>query len=77
MAEKKKRKREDRSPPKVPPKKFEAEMPKKKEDKDKAVRGQVSLAISGKGPHKSISAAPTRAEKFRHEGRYDRDLDTM
>ena len=77
MAEKKKRKLEEQSPPKVPPKKSEAEMPKKKKDKDKAPRGNVSFAIAGKGPQKSISAAPTRAEKFVHEGRYDRDLDTM
>ena len=77
MAEKKKRKSEERSPPKVPPKKPEAEMPKKKKDKDKAARGQVSFAASGKGPHKSISAAPTRAQKFEHEGGYDRDRDTM
>ena len=77
MAEKKKRKAEERSPPKVPPKKSEAEMPKKKKDKDKPARGNVSFAISGKGPQKSISAAPTRAEKFQHEGGYDRDLDTM
>ena len=68
MAEKKKRKAEERSPPKVPPKKSEAEMPKKKKDKDKPARGNVSFAISGKGPQKSISAAPTRAEKFQHEG---------
>ena len=77
MAEKKKRKAEERSPPKVPPKKSEAEMPKKKKDKDKPARGNVSFAIGGKGPQKSISAAPTRAEKFQHEGGYDRDLDTM
>ena len=77
MAEKKKRKSEERSPPKVPPKKSEAEMPKKKKDKDKPARGNVSFAIAGKGPQKSISAAPTRAERFQHEGGYDRDLDTM
>ena len=77
MAEKKKRKLEERSPAKVPPKKSEAEMPKKKKDKDKPARGHVSFAIGGKGPQKSISAAPTRAEKFQHEGGYDRDLDTM
>ena len=76
MAEKKKRKWEERSPPKVPPKKSQAEMPKKKKDKDKAPRGQVSFAIAGKGPQKSISAAPTRAESFQHEGGYNRDLDT-
>ena len=52
-------------------------MPKKKKDKDKAARGQVSFAISGKGPEESINAAPTRAEKFQKEGGYDRDLDTM
>ena len=34
-------------------------------------------AISGKGPQKSISGAPTRAEKFQCEGWYDRHLDTM
>ena len=77
MAEKKKRKSEERSPPKVPPRKSEAEMPKKKKDKDKPARGNVSFAIGGKGPHKSINAAPTRAEKFQHEDGYDRDLDTM
>ena len=77
MAEKKKRKSEQRSPPKVAPKKSEAEMPKKKKDKDKAARGQVSFAISGKGPQESINAAPTRAEKFQCEGGYNRDLDTM
>ena len=77
MAEKKKRKAEERSPPKVPPKKSEAEMPKKKKDKDKPARGNVSFAIGGKGPQKSISAAPTRAEKFQHEGGYGRDLETM
>ena len=76
-AEKKKRKSEERSPPKVPPKKSEVEMTKKKKDKDKAPRGNVSFAISGKGPQKSISAAPTRAESLQHEGGYDRDLDTM
>ena len=48
----------------MPPKKSEAEMPKKKKDKDKPARGNVSFAIGGKGPQKSISAAPTRAEKF-------------
>ena len=37
----------------------------------------MSFAISGKGPQKSIGAAPTKAEKFQHEGGYDRDLDTM
>ena len=77
MAEKKKRKSEERSPPKVPPKKSEAEMPKKKKDKDKPARGNVSFAIGRKGPQKSISAAPTRAQKFRHEGGYDGDLETM
>ena len=77
MAEKKKRKSEERSPPKVPPKKSKAEMPKKKKDKDKPARGHVSFAIGGKGPQKSINAAPTRAEKFQHEGGYDGDLDTM
>ena len=64
MAEKKKRKSEERSPSKVPPKNSEAETPKKKKDKDKAPRGNVSFAISGRGPQKSISAAPTRAERF-------------
>ena len=63
MAEKK-RKSEERSPSKGPPKKSEAEMPKKKKDKDKAPHGNVSFAISVKGPPKSINAAPTRAEKF-------------
>ena len=77
MAEKKKRKAEERSPPKVPLKKSEAEMPKKKKDMDKPARGNVSFAIGGKGPQKSTSAAPTRAEKFQHEGGYDRDLETM
>ena len=77
MAEKKKRKSEERSPPKVPPKTSEAEMPKKKKDKDKPAHGNVSFAIGGKGPQKSINAAPTRAERFQHEGVYDRDLDTM
>ena len=77
MAEKKKRTAEERSPPKVPPKKSEAEMPKKKNDKDKPARGNVSFAIGRKGPQKSISAAPTRAEKVQHEGGYDRDLETM
>ena len=77
MADKKKRKSEERSPPKVPPKESEAEIPKKKPDKDKAARGQVSFANSGKGPQKSIGAAPTRAEKFQCEGGYNRDLDTM
>ena len=77
MAEKKKRKSEERSPPKVPPKKPEAEMPKKKKDKDNPARGHVSFAIGGKGPQKSISAAPTRAQKFQHEGGCDRDLDRM
>ena len=76
MAEKKKRKSEERSPPKVPPKKFEAEMPKKKKVKDELARGHVSFAIGGKGPQKSINAAPTRAERFQHEGGYDRDLHT-
>ena len=74
MAEKKKPKSEVQSPPKVPPKKSEAEMPKKKKDKDKAPRGSVSFAISGKGPQKSDNAAPTRPEWFQHEGGYDRDL---
>ena len=50
MAEKKKRKAEERSPPKVPLKKSEAEMPKKKKDKDKPAPGDVSFAIAGKGP---------------------------
>ena len=77
MAEKNKRKSEERNPPKVPPKKSEAEKPKKKKDKDKPARGHVSFAIGGKGTQKSISAAPTRAERFQHEGGYDRDLDTM
>ena len=77
MAEKKKRKAEERSPPKVPPQKSEAEMPKKKKDKDKPARGNKSFAIGGKGPQKSISAAPTRAQKFQHEGGYDRDVETM
>ena len=77
MAEKKKRKSEERSPPKVPLKKSEAVMPNQKKDKYKPARGHVSFAIGGKGPLKSISDAPTRAEKFRHEGGYDRDLDTM
>ena len=72
MGDKNKRKSQERSPPKVPPKKSEAEM-----NKDKAARGQVSFAISGKGPQKSIGAAPTRAEKFQCEGGYNRDLDTM
>ena len=76
MAEMKKRKAEERSPPTVPPKKSEAEMPKKKKDKDKPALRNVSFAIGGKGPQKSISAAPTRA-KFQHEGGYDRDLETM
>ena len=76
-AEKKKRKSEERSPPKVPPKKSETEMPKEKNDKDKPARGHVSFAIGGKGPQKGISAAPTRAQKFQHEGGYDHDLDTM
>ena len=74
MAEKKKRKSEERSPHKVPPKKSEAAMPKESKDKDKAPRGNVSFAIFGKGPQKSISAAPTRAERFQHEGGYCRDL---
>ena len=39
--------------------------------------GTCSFAIGGKGPQKSISAAPTRAEKLQHEGGYDRDLETM
>ena len=52
-------------------------MPKKKRDKDKAARGNVSFAIARKGPQKSISAARTRAERFQHEGGYDRDMDTM
>ena len=77
MAEKKKRKSEERSPPKVPPKKSEAEVPKKQKDKDKAARGHLSFAIGWKGLQKSISAAPTRAEKFQHEGGYNRDVDTM
>ena len=77
MAEKKKRKSEERSPPKVPPKKSEAEMPQKKKDKDKPARGNVSFAIGGKGPQKSIIGAPTRAQQFQHEGGCDRDLDTM
>ena len=77
MAEKKKRKSEQQSPPKVPPKKSEAEMPKKKQAKAKVSRGNVSFAIAGKGPQKSISAAPTRGEKFQLEGGYDRDVDTM
>ena len=77
MAEKNKRKSEERSPPKVPPKKSEEEMPKKKNDKGKAPRGNVSFEITGKGPQNSISAAPTRATKFQHEGGYDRVLDTM
>ena len=77
MAEKKKRKAEERSPPEVPPKKSEADMPKKKKDKDKPARGNVSFAIGGEGPQKSISVAPTRAEKFQHEGGYDRDVETM
>ena len=77
MAEKKKRKAEERSPPKMPPKKSEAEMPKKKKDKDKPGRGKVSFAIGGKGPQKSIRAPPTRVDKFQHEGGYDRDLVTM
>ena len=76
MAEKKKRKAEERSPRKVPPKKSEAEMPKKKKDKDKPARGNLSFAIGRKGPQKSISAATTRAEKSQHEGGYDRDLET-
>ena len=45
MAENKKRKSEERSPPKVPPKKSEAEMPKKKKDKDKVAPGHVSLKV--------------------------------
>ena len=77
IGEKQKRKAEERGPPKVPPKKSEAEMPKKKKDKEKATRGHVSFAISGKGRQKSISAAKTRAEKFQHEGGYDRDVHTM
>ena len=77
MAEKKKRRSEERSPPKVPAKKSEAEMPRKKKNKDEPALGNVSFAIGGKGPQKSISAAPTRAGKFQHEGGYDRDLDTM
>ena len=77
MAEKKKRKWEERSLPKVPPKKSDADMPKNQKDKHKPARGNVSFAIAGKGPHKSISAAPTRVESFKHEGGYDRDLDTM
>ena len=35
------------------------------------------LRFSGKSPQKNISAALTRAEKFQHDGGYDRDLDTM
>ena len=77
MAEKKKPKAEERTPPKVPPKKSEAEMPKKKKDKGKLARGNPSFAIGGKGPQKSISAASTRAKKVEHEGGYDRDLETM
>ena len=77
MAEKKKRKSEEQRLPKVPPKKSEAEMPKKKKDKDKPARGHVSFAIGGNGPQESINAAPTRAERFLHEGGIDRDLDTM
>ena len=77
MADKKKRKSEERSPPKVPPTKSEAEVPKKKKDKDKEARGQMSFSISGKGPKKSINAAPTRAQKSQCEGGCDRDLDTM
>ena len=59
MADKKKRKSEERSPPKVPPKKSEAEMPKKKKDKDKVPCGNVSFVIAGKGPQKGMGAAPT------------------
>ena len=77
MTEQKKRKSEERSPPNVPPKKSEAEMPKKKKDKDKAPRSNVSFPISGKGPQKSISAAQTRAQRYQHEGGYDRDVVTM
>ena len=47
MAEKKKRKLEERSPPRVPPKKSEAEMPKKKKDKDQPARGNAPFAIAG------------------------------
>ena len=61
----------------MPPKKSEAEVPKKQKDKDKAARGHVSFAIGGKGLQKRISATPTRAENFQHEGEYDRHLDTM
>ena len=50
MAEKKKRKSEERSPPKVPTKKSRADMPKKKKDKDKPSRGHVSFATGGTGP---------------------------
>ena len=48
------------------PKKSHVEVPKKKKDKDKggAARGHMSFAISGKGPQKRTSAAPTTAEKF-------------
>ena len=77
IEENKKRKAEERCPPKVPLKKSEAEMPKKKKDKDKPTCGNVSFAIGRKGPQKSISAAATRAENFQHEGGYDRDLGTM
>ena len=75
-ADKKKRTSEERSPPKVPPKKSEAEVPRKKKDKDKGARGHMSFAISEKGPQKSINTALTRAQKFQCEGGYDRDLDT-
>ena len=50
MTQKKKRKLEERSLPKVPPKKSQAEVPKKKKDKDKPPRGHVSFATGGKGP---------------------------
>ena len=77
MAEKKKRNSEERSPPKVPPKKSDAEIPKNKKDKEKPACGNMCFAIAGKGPQKSIIAAQTRAERFQHEGGYDRDPDTM
>ena len=63
MAEKKKRKSEERSPPKEPLKKSEAEMPKKKKDKARPARGHVSFASGGKGPQKSISAAPNKSRE--------------
>ena len=74
MAEKKKQISKEQGPPKVPPKKSEAEMPNKTKDKDKPARGHVSSAIGGKGLQRSISAATSRAERFQHEGGYDRDL---